>query len=67
MLAFIPIFLAIFILFVIIIVWELKSLWSSAAISFSPDEVYYEFQSGSTTFLTVLIMIQFIWGLSFIK
>ena len=64
---FIPIFLAVFTLFIVIVIWELKSFWSSAPISFSQEEVYYKFKSGSTTFGTVIVFFQFLWGLSFIK
>jgi hypothetical protein len=66
-LVFVPIFLAAFTLFLLIIVWELKSLWSSASLVFSEEEVYYQFKSGSTTFSTFVVLFQFMWGLSFLK
>jgi hypothetical protein len=64
---FVPIFLVVFSLFIVVILWELKSLWSSAPLIFSEEKVYYSFKSGSTTLATVVIFLQFLWGLSFIK
>jgi hypothetical protein len=64
---FVPIFLVMFTLFIIIILWEFKSLWSSASVVFTEERVYYSFKPGSTTFATAVIFIQFLWGLSFIK
>lgn len=59
--------MAVFALFLLILGFELKCLWSSAAISFTSDEAYYQFKPGQTTFWTVLVFIQAVWGLSFIK
>jgi hypothetical protein len=66
-LAYIPIFMAAFVLFLFVIAFELQCLWSSSGISFSSDYLYYQFQAGQTTLWTVIVFIQAIWGLSFIK
>jgi hypothetical protein len=67
LLIYIPIFMTVLILFLLLLGFELKSLWSSAAISFTPDDAYYQFQAGQTTFWTMLVFVQAVWGLSFIK
>ena len=67
LMVYIPIFLAILTLFLLSVTFELRSLWSSAPVSFNTKQVFYQFQPGSTTPWTVLIFIQTVWGLAFIK
>lgn len=67
MIIFVPIFLGILVLFVMIIMFELERLWSSAPVYFDQDSVYYQFKPGSTTIWTFLVVVQTVWGLSFIK
>ena len=64
---YIPMFLVILTLFMLIVAFEVKCLWSSAGIYFDQHRIFYQFQPGQTTPWTVLVIIQAIWGLTFIK
>lgn len=63
----IPIFIALLIGLAILIMLELKGFWSAAHIDFDINQLFYDFRDGDTTFFTVLIGVQAIWGLCFIK
>lgn len=67
MVIYIPIFLGILVVFILMILFELERLWSSAPIYFDQNKVYHQFQHGSTTFWSFLVFVQAVWGLSFIK
>ena len=55
------------VLFLLGITLELRSLWSSAPVHFNNAFVFWQFNPGSTTFWTVMVFIQTVWGLAFIK
>lgn len=58
--------MVILVLFALIVLYELRSFWSSGAGVFDENSLYYTFD-GSTSFKNILLAIQIIWGLSFIK
>lgn len=66
-LLYIPIFTAILVLFLVIIILEARSFWSSAPLHFDRNQVYYTLAPGATTTWTTIVVIQALWGLSFIK
>ena len=66
-LIYILIFTGIFVLFLMLVALELKSLWSFSSIYYEPESVYYKFTSGSTTFFSLLVGVQVVWGCSFIQ
>ena len=67
LLLYIPLFLLIMALFLFGVAMELRSLWSSSGVSFSQSQVFWQFTGGSTTFWTILVVVQLVWGLAFIK
>ena len=67
-LAYIPLFLAMSVLFVIIMLFEFKSFWMHGNLNFNAEKNLYWTLSGAGPYLlTVLWFIQGIWGLTFIK
>lgn len=64
---YIPIFLGSLVLFLLVIAFELRSLYSSAPIYFTKSQIYYQFRPSSTTIWTILVTIQAIWGFAFLK
>ena len=64
---YIPIFMIVLVLFVLMIILEVRSFWSSAAMATSEEELYPSLDSGTTALWTFLVFIQFLWGLCFIK
>ena len=64
---YVPIFVVVLVLFLLFVSMELRSLWSSAPIYFSTQYVFYQFTPGGTTFWSVIVFIQAVWGLTFIK
>ena len=63
---YIPLFLGILVVFMLGIGFELKCLWSSTEVEFSKENVFYTFK-GQTTLWSVLVFIQAVWGLAWIK
>ncbi len=47
--------------------FEMLSAWSIGPLNFSPEYPFWEVGAFISNFLSVLIFIQFIWGLSFLK
>ena len=64
---YVPIFLIALVLFLFGVSLEIRSLWSSSAITFTSSQVFYQFQAGATTIWSTLVFIQTVWGLSFLK
>jgi hypothetical protein len=64
----IPIFVGILILFQYIMILELNSIWTHANLGFDPaNSLYWEYDNSSGVFLKFLWIIQFVWGMQFIK
>ena len=67
-LAYIPIFFAILVCFVIIVVLEFTAFWTTGTIVFDHTKsLYHTFTGFLPVFLSILLIIQTIWGLTFIK
>ncbi len=66
LITYVPIFLVIIVLFLLIIMSEVQYLWSSVDIYFDSNSIFYYFKS-STLIWTTIVFIQIIWGLTWIK
>lgn len=67
-LIFIPIFFVFLVLFAMILVLEFTAFWTTGQIYFDSEKNLYHTTSGFwPTFLTVLLVVQAIWGLTFLK
>lgn len=67
-LLYIPLFLAFLVSFIIIIVLEFSSFWTTGDLNFSPSEGLFHKPVGvGPIVFTVLLAIQTIWGLVFLK
>ena len=65
---YIPIFFVAIVGFVVILVLEFTAYWSNGSLSFDADKsLFYELSGAGKIILTILLIIQGIWGLSFIK
>jgi ABC-type sulfate transport system permease subunit len=54
--------------FVIVIVLEFTAFWTTGNLIFNPEiSLFHEPQGGWPIFLTILLAIQALWGLSFLK
>lgn len=61
-------FLAILVLFVMLLMLEFTGYWTSGSLNFTPSTNIYKDLTGQfPTIMTVLLFIQGIWGLGFIK
>lgn len=66
--AYIPLFILIFVAFVILLVLEFGAFWGGGHLEFNAQKsVFYEFHATGSIIATVFIAIQALWGLSFIK
>ena len=66
-LAVIGVFFLLFMGFVVLIGFEILSAWSCGKMVFDPNYPFYQIVGFGSVFLQVLIFIQFLWGLSFLK
>ena len=66
---YIPIFLVILVGFVVILVMEFTAFWTSGEVKFegSDKALYYTINGAGPIVLMIFLIIQGIWGLSFIK
>lgn len=65
---YIPIFLVVLIGFIIMIVLEFSGIWTAGKLNFDPTtQVYHELSGVYSTIMSFFLVVQFIWGLSFIK
>lgn len=65
---YIPLFLVLSAAFLILLVWEFKSFWGGGNLNFDREKsVFWEYEGAGSTILTVLLVIQAIWGFSFLK
>jgi hypothetical protein len=65
---YIPVFIAFLTGFLFMIIYEFRSFWAGGQISFDPNQsVFYEFTGAGPIVLTVFLVIQGIWGFSFLK
>jgi len=53
---------------VIIVVLEFTAFWTSGNLSFNPEHnIFHELSGSGPVILTVLLSIQALWGLAFLK
>ena len=65
---YIPIFLVVLIGFIVMIVMEFSGIWTAGKLKFDPNtQVYHELSGVYSTIMSFFLVVQFIWGLSFIK
>ena len=65
---YIPIFFAVIVGFVVILVLEFTAYWSSGSVSFDANKsLFYELSGVGPIILSILLIIQGLWGLTFIK
>jgi hypothetical protein len=65
---YIPIFLALLTGFIFLLIYEFRSFWAGGQITFDPEKsLYWSFHSAGPIVLTVFMVIQAIWGFSFLK
>ena len=61
------VFIACFFVFLILTTFEMLSAWSAAGVYFNEDYPFYEVKGVGSNILMILIVFQFIWGMSFLK
>ena len=67
-LAYIPLFVLIAVAFGFIMIYEFKSIWTHGDVTFEPEQyLYHEVKGAWPNILSILWVIQAIWGLTFIK
>lgn len=66
---YIPIFMALLTLFIILIIYQFRSFWTGGGEVYfdASQSIFWEFKSTWSIVLTVLLGIETIWGLSFFK
>lgn len=65
---YIPLFLAFLTGFLALLIFEFKCYWGGGQITFdNTKSVFWEFEGAGSIVLTVFLVIQAIWGLSFLK
>jgi hypothetical protein len=66
--AYILIFFILLAGFIAIMVWEFTGFWTSGNIRYNPEnQIYHELYGVFPTIMTFFMVVQLIWGLSFIK
>lgn len=65
---YIPLFIAFLTGFILIIIMEFRSYWTGDRLDFDKNEsIFWEFKGTSPIVLSCFLLIQAIWGLSFLK
>lgn len=65
---YIPIFICIVVGFTAIMIWEFTGFWTAGSINYDPNyQIYHELSGAYPTVMSFFMVIQLIWGLSFIK
>jgi hypothetical protein len=65
---YIPLFMAFLTGFIFLIIYEFRSFWAGGNIKFDANEsIFYQFNSPGPIVLSVFLVIQAIWGFSFLK
>ena len=52
---------------IVLIGFELLAVWSVSELKFDPNKPFYETTGFGSHFLSLLIFIEFYWGMSFLK
>ena len=60
-------FIACFFVFLVLTAFEMLSAWSAAGLYFNETYPFYEVKGLGSNILMLLIVFQFIWGMSFLK
>lgn len=65
---FIPLFIAFLVGFIFLIILEFRAFWTGSSLHFDREgSIFWEFDSTGPIILCVFLIIQSIWGLSFLK
>jgi len=65
---YIPLFIAFLTAFIMIVIYEFRSYWTGGNLEFDTTKsVFWEFNSPGSVVLSVFLIIQTVWGLSFLK
>lgn len=64
---YIPIFAVILVAFIAMLVLEFTAFWSYGTVTFSKHNVYQEIRSPTGIVLSMVLVVQGVWGLTFIK
>jgi hypothetical protein len=65
---YIPIFMLLLVGFIFMIVGEFAGFWSAAHLNFDPHtQIYHELSGVYSSIMSFFLIVQFIWGLSFVK
>jgi hypothetical protein len=65
---YIPLFIGFLIGFIFLIILEFRAFWTGSSLYFDREKsIFWEFHATAPTILCVLLILQSIWGLSFLK
>lgn len=65
---YIPLFMLILAMFIGLLIFEFTGFWTGGNIDFDPHyNIYHELSGVFPTIMTVILVVQMIWGLSFVK
>lgn len=65
---YIPLFIALLTCFILLIVYEFRSFWAGGSLAFDANKsLFWEFNSPGPIILSSFMIVQIIWGLSFLK
>lgn len=66
-LAYVPLFLLLLIVLVVVSIFELLSFWSIPTPQFDSQKIFYSMTGIGYVYMSVLVAIQLLWGLSFLR
>lgn len=63
----IPIFILFVIGLIVLFLFQTFAIWSNSELVFHPENIYYQPEGGFAIMGTILNLLEFIWGLCFLK
>ena len=64
---YVPIFIVLFFLLILLIAFQLLAVWSSGTLVFREDSPFYDVRAFTSSLFSFLTFIEFLWGMSFLK